>query len=230
MVTREELYELVWSTPMIRVAEKFEVSGSYLARVCTELRVPRPERGYWAKLAVGKAPQRPALLEPLPGDPIIWSRADGLPAPAESRPRQAPAVRVPRAPRSVIGVHLFCRFGPRRQPTSSRLWPKGPQRLEQTPCPLAWPVDAHKWRWVAATSPSSLEVLSSLVLHLGHGLFKQGLSTHLLDLVRFDIDAAIKSGDQTLFDQSFERGRNLGGVPEVIDVRAQQNAIPPRAE
>ena len=34
MVTREELYELVWSTPMIRVAEKFEVSGSYLARVC----------------------------------------------------------------------------------------------------------------------------------------------------------------------------------------------------
>lgn len=109
MVTREELYELVWSTPMIRVAEKFEVSGSYLARVCTELRVPRPERGYWAKLAVGKAPQRPALLEPLPGDPIIWSRADGLPAPAESRPRQAPAVRVPRAPRSVIGVHGLIR-------------------------------------------------------------------------------------------------------------------------
>ena len=37
MVTREELYELVWSTPMIRVAEKFEVSGSYLARVYTEV-------------------------------------------------------------------------------------------------------------------------------------------------------------------------------------------------
>ena len=46
MVTREALYELAWSTPMIRVAEKFEVSGSYLARVCAELRVPRPERGY----------------------------------------------------------------------------------------------------------------------------------------------------------------------------------------
>jgi len=89
MVTREELYELVWSTPMIRVAEKFEVSGSYLARVCTELRVPRPERGYWAKLAVGKAPQRPALPEPLPGDPFVWSRADGLPAPVVPTPRQA---------------------------------------------------------------------------------------------------------------------------------------------
>ncbi|MFA7386512.1 MAG: hypothetical protein WCZ87_02490, partial [Thiohalobacteraceae bacterium] len=40
---------------MIKIAEKFDVSGSYLARVCTALRVPRPERGYWAKLAVGKA-------------------------------------------------------------------------------------------------------------------------------------------------------------------------------
>lgn len=63
VITREELHELVWSTPMIKVAEKFEVSGSYLARVCTELRVPRPERGCWAKLAAGKAPQRPAHSE-----------------------------------------------------------------------------------------------------------------------------------------------------------------------
>lgn len=82
MITRENLYALVWSTPMIRVAEKFEVSGSYLARVCTELRVPRPERGYWAKLAVGQSPLRPALPEPLPGDPVVWSRTGELPAKA----------------------------------------------------------------------------------------------------------------------------------------------------
>lgn len=109
MVTREELYELVWSTPMIRVAEKFEVSGSYLARVCTELRVPRPERGYWAKLAVGKAPQRPALPEPLPGDPIVWSRADGPPAPVLPKTRQPPTVRVPRPARPVVGIHGLIR-------------------------------------------------------------------------------------------------------------------------
>jgi hypothetical protein len=71
---------------------------------------------------------------------------------------------------------------------------------------------------VAATSPGSLEVLCSLVFHLGHSLLKQRLSPHLLNLVRFGIDAAIKSGDEALFDQSFERGRNLGGAPEVIDV------------
>ena len=59
MISRDELYELVWSTPMTKAAEKFEVSGSYLARVCSVLHVPRPEWGYWAKLAFGKAPNRP---------------------------------------------------------------------------------------------------------------------------------------------------------------------------
>jgi hypothetical protein len=33
MISREELYELVWSKPMTKVAEQFKVSGSYMARV-----------------------------------------------------------------------------------------------------------------------------------------------------------------------------------------------------
>ena len=52
-VSREELYELAWAEPMLALAKKFGVSSSYMARVCTRLNVPRPERGYWAKLAVG---------------------------------------------------------------------------------------------------------------------------------------------------------------------------------
>ncbi len=40
MVSREELYELVWSIPMIKMAEKFSVSGSYMARVCSVLNEP----------------------------------------------------------------------------------------------------------------------------------------------------------------------------------------------
>lgn len=56
MVSRDELYRLVWSKPMTKVAAQFDVSGSYLARICALLNVPRPERGYWAKLEFGKAP------------------------------------------------------------------------------------------------------------------------------------------------------------------------------
>ncbi len=71
-VTREQLYELVWREPMLKVAQGFGVSSSYLARVCTELRVPRPERGYWAKLEFGKNPARPPLPAPQLSDITEW--------------------------------------------------------------------------------------------------------------------------------------------------------------
>jgi hypothetical protein len=83
VVSREELYELVWSTPMIKVAERFTVSGSYMARVCSALHVPRPEPGYWAKLAVGKAPQKLSLPEAQPGDQLSWSQDGELQSPIE---------------------------------------------------------------------------------------------------------------------------------------------------
>jgi len=87
-LTREALYELVWSEPMLKVAARFGVSSSYMARVCTLLYVPRPERGYWAKLAVGKAPKQSALPEARPGNPLEWSR-DGTP-PKRARPLLKP--------------------------------------------------------------------------------------------------------------------------------------------
>lgn len=71
-LTREELFELVWREPMLRIAEKMGVSSSYMSRVCTELRVPRPSRGYWAKLEHGQSPHRPPLPPAEPGDPTIW--------------------------------------------------------------------------------------------------------------------------------------------------------------
>ncbi len=110
MVSREELYELVWSVPMRKVGEKFKVSGSYMARVCSTLRVPRPERGYWAKLNVGKAPEKPALPDAQPGDPLTWSQGEVLPAPPRPRPLALPP-RPPRSklPRPVTGIHGLIR-------------------------------------------------------------------------------------------------------------------------
>lgn len=78
-ITREELYDFVWSETMLRVAERFGVSSSYMARICTVLNVPRPAAGYWAKLAVGKAPKKPPLPEAKPGDQLAWMRGQQLP-------------------------------------------------------------------------------------------------------------------------------------------------------
>lgn len=103
MISREELYELVWSKPMTKVAEQFEVSSSYMARVCTILNVPRPERGYRAKLAVGKAPGRQPLPEARPGDQLSWSRDGELrpPPKPQSPPRRQRQVQV-RVPTNTI--------------------------------------------------------------------------------------------------------------------------------
>src|SRR3974390_1142981 len=73
-VSREKLYEEVWADPMTTVVLRYKVSGSFLARVCTWLNVPRPERGYWAKLAVGKVTKQPPLPEAEPGDELEWNR------------------------------------------------------------------------------------------------------------------------------------------------------------
>ena len=96
MTSREELYELVWSEPMIRVGERFGVSGSYMARVCAVLNVPRPERGYWAKLAVGKAPAQVPLPKARPGDQLTWTKDGDLRS--QPMPRQAPLPRPPKTP------------------------------------------------------------------------------------------------------------------------------------
>jgi len=60
--TRAELYDKIWSTPAIKLAEEFGISGRGLGKICARFNIPVPPRGYWARLAVGK----PILKTPLP--------------------------------------------------------------------------------------------------------------------------------------------------------------------
>jgi hypothetical protein len=73
-VSREKRYQEVWSEPMTAVAQKYKVSSSFLARVCTWLNISRPQRGFWAKLAVGKVTNQPPLPDAAPGDELEWAR------------------------------------------------------------------------------------------------------------------------------------------------------------
>lgn len=77
-ITRESLYEQAWSTPMTKIAERYGVSSSYLARIFTDLNIPRPPVGYWAQVAVGKRKTPPVLPDAQPGALVAWSR-NGVP-------------------------------------------------------------------------------------------------------------------------------------------------------
>jgi len=52
--TREELYDLIWSTPMTSIMKKYVVSRHGLQKICKEMKVPSPKSGYWEKLKVRK--------------------------------------------------------------------------------------------------------------------------------------------------------------------------------
>ncbi len=61
-LTRQELYDLVWSEPVHKLAPRLDVSGPGLAKICRRYDIPVPERGYWARLDAGK----PVDKRPLP--------------------------------------------------------------------------------------------------------------------------------------------------------------------
>jgi len=63
-LTRQQMYDLVWSVPASKLSERFGLSGRGLAKLCERHGIPVPERGWWAKTAAGlsveKTPLRPA--------------------------------------------------------------------------------------------------------------------------------------------------------------------------
>ncbi|WP_213779112.1 hypothetical protein [Caballeronia sp. dw_276] len=58
---REKLYEEIWSEPVNKVSRKYDISDVGLRKICISLDVPVPPRGYWEKLAAGKAVEKPSL-------------------------------------------------------------------------------------------------------------------------------------------------------------------------
>lgn len=60
-LTRKELYDLVWSVPMMKLAKRFDLSDQGLVKKCKKHNIPRPPMGYWVKLAHGKAVKKTPL-------------------------------------------------------------------------------------------------------------------------------------------------------------------------
>ena len=73
-VTREKLYDEIWTEPITKVSKRHGVSDSYLIRILKNLNIPRPPRGYWAMVAAGIHPEKPPLPAAKLGDAITWSR------------------------------------------------------------------------------------------------------------------------------------------------------------
>ncbi len=52
-LTRQELYDLVWSKPMTTLAKEFNLSDNGLRKICKKNDIPLPNAGHWAKVQSG---------------------------------------------------------------------------------------------------------------------------------------------------------------------------------
>lgn len=91
-LTRSELYELVWTTPMKSAAEGLGLSPNGLAKICDRLLTPYPSRGYWSRPPEARPPRPPLPAAPeLDAVPALIA---GKRAPSRRpRTRLAPAAR-----------------------------------------------------------------------------------------------------------------------------------------
>jgi len=74
---RQELYKSVWRAPLTKISSEYGVSTYTLARVCNKLQIPRPGRGYWRKLEVGRRVSRKPITEVK--DPPLAPRVRRIP-------------------------------------------------------------------------------------------------------------------------------------------------------
>lgn len=98
-LTRDQLYERVWSQPTTKVAAEFGLSDVAVKKMCRAMSIPTPRRGYWARLAAGQKvdktplPKLGAKVTPPPAKQIDpeanavrrqeWQRNETLPAQGE---------------------------------------------------------------------------------------------------------------------------------------------------
>src|SRR5688572_1337644 len=79
-ISRQDLYELIWSEARSSVAKKYNISDHALLKLCKKLSVPIPPAGYFQKLRYGKnIPGRLKLSDDYTGEieVIITPKAKG---------------------------------------------------------------------------------------------------------------------------------------------------------
>jgi hypothetical protein len=60
-LTRADLYEKVWTTPMRTLAKEFGFSDVGLAKLCRRHNIPTPGLGHWRLVETGHTPSRVPL-------------------------------------------------------------------------------------------------------------------------------------------------------------------------
>ncbi len=67
-LSRKELYDLVWSVPLLTLSRKYAISDVGLRKICIKMEIPLPKAGHWQKLHFGKKTNKPKLSTSYTGE------------------------------------------------------------------------------------------------------------------------------------------------------------------
>lgn len=67
---RRQLYDLVWSKPILSLAKEYGFSDVGFSEICRRHNIPLPPRGYWAKVSAGFKVSQPPLPNPHREGPV----------------------------------------------------------------------------------------------------------------------------------------------------------------
>jgi hypothetical protein len=87
-VTREELYEIVWVTPLYKLAQQYALSNEGIKKICKEFDVPMPDGSYWSKLKYNKNYKKEKLNPLFDGEDkiVLAIREEGNPINIDNTP------------------------------------------------------------------------------------------------------------------------------------------------
>ena len=66
-LTRNQLFDLVWTEPLLRLSKRYCISDNGLRKMCKSMSIPLPPNGYWQKIKYGKHVMKPNLFKQYSG-------------------------------------------------------------------------------------------------------------------------------------------------------------------
>jgi len=63
-LSRKQLHDLVWSTSLLALSKKYNISDVGLRKICIRMNIPLPNKSYWRRIQGGKS----VLIKSLPRD------------------------------------------------------------------------------------------------------------------------------------------------------------------
>lgn len=196
-LTRQELYDLVWSKPITHIAKDFGLSDVAIHKICKKHGIPKPPVGWWAKKLANKpirqtpmpelesgAETRITIANPDPG-------RDGAFAEVREQARGRAAVE----PGSAETAH------PIIERTIAKLRKARPTDTGVVIVSGGKLIDC-------SVAPASIDRLETILLRLVHAALLQGFS-----LVASDRAAVFRSGAETVAFTISERVKRSKHVP-----------------